>query len=475
MKNSILLSAVLFAILATPCVANTVTSSGHIAYGDSLTAGEGATVTSNGYAALLAADENAALTNNGTAGYMACDVVEQVMTQNGGSTKNAIQTIMIGTNEAIHKGNGTYENIFKGCHKAALAWMAIPSDFKVFGQNSACTKTGTWAADNTYLNGLGEKSSTNGSNISCAIKSYGGPIYAWYRQTDGDGGMFNYSLDGGLTTGLTTATSPAIATVLGGTHGVGLIRITGAGAGNHTFSLTVTSSTSASNNVLFLSVGTPAPYNYWGAPTVYVAGAPKQQNDGDATDTAAYNADALADAALLAGDGLLVSSVNIRNYLNDTSDMYDFAHPNNTGHGHLRDAFAGAEQYVPYNNAGDVLSSSVASGAVNLANSTTTNITSKSITPGQWLIYGTCDIYGVGNSTLDECGVTSTSATMPSTAGGFMVQTANAGCSGCRQVLNVGPINATVTSVTTYYLVGLCNFSSSTCVGGGILSAVRIK
>lgn len=72
--------------------------------------------------------------------------------------------------------------------------------------------------------------------------------------------------------------------------------------------------------------------------------------DNLSTVTAAYNADALADANLIAGDGGDVVFVNVRAYLcpdcanvpPGTGDMNDAEHPNDLGHAELATAFEAA-------------------------------------------------------------------------------------------------------------------------------------
>ena len=108
----------------------------------------------------------------------------------------------------------------------------------------------------------------------------------------------------------------------------------------------MTSATGASNVVSILGVGTVL----WRcvlslAASIYRRSDAKQ-NDTQSSATAEYNADALADVNLLQGDGLPVYFVNVRNYINDTSDMNDTDHPNNSGHGHLRDAFKAVMQFA---------------------------------------------------------------------------------------------------------------------------------
>jgi hypothetical protein len=326
-------------------------------FGDSITYGTGATSRTVDYVSLLSADMNAGLTDYGISGEQACDMGDSEVFPNenpASTTRNMIYTVMIGTNDAEVKGVGSYESVFNTCEQAEIAWLAIPSQYKVFGQSSGNTTTGTWANDNTYQTGIGIQSTTNGSTLAVPITTTSGPVYIWYRIQDGNAGTFSYNIDGGSNVSANAFTSPTIATQNGGTRSVALARITGVSAGTHTINFTVTSATGAGNIVSILAVGTTAIASYQ-APKVFVGGVLRQQNDNISATTAEYNLDVANNVSLLAGDGLAVYFVNVRNYANSTTDMYDGYHPNNAGHSHLRDAFEAVMQFVPlttYANAG---------------------------------------------------------------------------------------------------------------------------
>lgn len=341
-------------------------ASQHIAEGDSITTGY-LVAPSTMFASLLASDENSTLTDRAVAGQQACDLANTQTIKSDLSTidrNSAIYTLLIGTNDASVKGTGAYEPVFQGCHKAAIAWNAVGD--KVAANSVNCIDTGTWAAFTGYAL-VGEFSTTNGSTKSCTINTFGAPLYAWYYQQDGNGGAFTYAVDGGTAVPLTTATAPAIATQNGGIYGWGLIRVTGLTAGSHTIKFTVTSATNASNGVAISALGTPPPAGAYGFPRVYVGGVPRQQGDANSAITAQYNADVLADVSLLAGDGLGVYFVNVRNYLCASvsgglcynsfgmPDMQPIGttgdgglHPNAVGHNDLKQAWEAAEQFVPY-------------------------------------------------------------------------------------------------------------------------------
>jgi len=81
-------------------------------------------------------------------------------------------------------------------------------------------------------------------------------------------------------------------------------RVTGIAAGTHSIVITVTSATSASNQVGIWAVGTVPNLPYSGQDQVFDGGVIRQQSDANAAATLAYNNDSQADAALVAADGL---------------------------------------------------------------------------------------------------------------------------------------------------------------------------
>jgi lysophospholipase L1-like esterase len=315
------------------------------AYGDSITQHYAATNPGvNDYVSLLGTYYGVAPINNALSGDTSCEMTDKVFRyENPTTSTTGIYTAMIGTNDANRNGSA-YVATYQSCHLAALSWLAVPRSAKVFAQDSACVKAGTWSVDNTYQTGIGETSSTNGSTLTCSIVTDGNPVYIWYRVINGNTGTFTYSLDGGSATAGNTFTTPAIATYNGGTQSVGFIRIPHVAAGSHSVVLTVTSST---GSVPIVGIGSSPLKGYVGQMSVYSAGVPFQAADNLSTVTAAYNADAQADANLIAGDGGDVVFVNVRAYLcpdcanvpPGTGDMNDAEHPNDLGHAELATAF----------------------------------------------------------------------------------------------------------------------------------------
>jgi lysophospholipase L1-like esterase len=328
----------------------------HVLFGDSITCGIGAggsgSCNSNGYANLLTTDEGATINNRGSSGDQVCETAVSAFTnENPGATKNALYTDLIGTNDANVKGAGTYETgVFKGCLSAALSWLTIPSTFKVTAQNAACVKTGSgWLNGPTgYFPSISKYTTNQGDSVACTITTYGGPIEVWYlTEDDWTNSTFSYSVTGGSSGSANSFTTPAVATQHVTNKGPQVLRLGNLAAGSHTVTLTLTSPTGAGNNFLLMGIGTPSPFSYWGAPEIFQGGVLRQQNDANAAATLAYDADVQSVVSSLAADGMRTFFVPVRSYVNSTTDMFDTLHPNTTGHQHLRDAFAAAEQFTP--------------------------------------------------------------------------------------------------------------------------------
>lgn len=322
-------------------------------FGDSISSGTGAAPASASFVNLIAADSNAVVNNLAISGEMACDMGQnEIFNLTPLSlTSNSFNTMMVGTNEAAQKGVGTYEAVYKNCHQSELAWLAVPASYKVYAQNAACVQAGTWAVDSSIITGIAEKSTTNGSTLTCSVPTYGGAVYLWYQQKDSNGGVFTYAVDGGSAVSVNAFTSPAIATGNGGTLGIGYVRLTGIASGTHSIVFTVTSATSASNIVSIYSVGTAPQLYYANQNTVFSSGLIPEESLANNAATLAYDADAQADALLLAGDGLPIRFAPIQPYFTamcpgaTSACMFNSLHPNNAGHELIHEAFGAIMQY----------------------------------------------------------------------------------------------------------------------------------
>lgn len=127
---------------------------------------------------------------------------------------------------------------------------------------------------------------------------------------------------------------------------------------------------------------------------------------------------------------------------------------------------------------GEYKSSTVLAGsAVSLTTNTQANITSLSLTAGDWDVWGNV-IFSAGGSTVTTqaiCGINTTSATLPTApaggAYGFWVGTVTGQAPG----VVAGQTRISIASTTTVYLIGYAVFTTSTLAGYGFLGARRVR
>jgi|GEM_PF-1322331 len=312
------------------------------AYGDSITAGSSLLDPGHqAYPALVATDRSLTLVNSAIPGDQACDVPTRQIFAHADSpslTTPPLYSLLIGTNDVDIKGTGAYETIFNLCQQASIAWLAVPSDFKVLANSSSVTSKGGGSLDaSNHWNAW--VTAAQGSSVSFAITTtQAGPIYAWPRIDDNNAGTYSYALDGVVLGTGVTQTTPRIATANGTTNSLGFLRIPNVSAGAHIVTFTQTSS--AANGLSIVGIGAPQSATQGNLPTMLVGTVPFQQHDGGGgacTSTDApclqYIRDMLANVAVFTGDGLDVRIFDTRKYMFGTaSEMNDSLHPNVLGH-----------------------------------------------------------------------------------------------------------------------------------------------
>ncbi|NYF78250.1 SGNH/GDSL hydrolase family protein [Granulicella arctica] len=319
----------------------TTSSAKYRAYGDSITAGATlADPATQAYPALVAQDENLTLANNAISGDQACDVPTRQIFANADSPSLVAPpkySLLIGTNDVDRKGTGDYEAIYILCHQAAIAWLALPVEYKVLANSTGVTTTGSGAIDTTnHWNAW--TTGALGSSISFTITTSSiGPIYAWPRIDDTNPGTYTYSLDGVVLGTGNTQTTPRIATGNGTTNSLGLLRLPAVAIGKHVVTFTQTSA--GSNGMSIVGIGAPRKVETSTLPTVLVGTIPFQLHGphGDACSLSdapclKYIQDIQADVDLFSGDGLDVRLFDTRQYMFGTSsEMNDPLHPNAKG------------------------------------------------------------------------------------------------------------------------------------------------
>jgi hypothetical protein len=123
---------------------------------------------------------------------------------------------------------------------------------------------------------------------------------------------------------------------------------------------------------------------------------------------------------------------------------------------------------------GEVIESNIASGsAVTLTSGTNANVTSITLTAGDWEVSGAVNFVTTSATlSLGEGAISGTTATLTTTGQeGFAgpIQTSASTTTGCA----VPARRITVSATTTYYLVALANFSGTSCKAYGTIHAQR--
>jgi hypothetical protein len=128
---------------------------------------------------------------------------------------------------------------------------------------------------------------------------------------------------------------------------------------------------------------------------------------------------------------------------------------------------------------GEYISSSVASGsAVSLTNATAADVTSVSLTAGDWDVDGLVafTLNAATTMTIIAGWVSTTSATQPTlpNAGGMFLSQ-NSFTTGVGQAHPTGSIRMSLASTTTVYLGARANFAVNTCAAYGFIGARRVR
>ncbi len=123
---------------------------------------------------------------------------------------------------------------------------------------------------------------------------------------------------------------------------------------------------------------------------------------------------------------------------------------------------------------GEVVSSQVlASSATSISNATSTNLTSISLTAGDWDVYGNSLLLPTGTVSIYQAGISTTSATLPDSALKAVYQIATV--SGAALGFNVPTIRLSLSGTTTVYLVASISFSTGTATQAGAIYARRCR
>ena len=134
---------------------------------------------------------------------------------------------------------------------------------------------------------------------------------------------------------------------------------------------------------------------------------------------------------------------------------------------------------------GELITSTVASGsAISLTTNTGANVTSVSLTAGDWDCNGQVvhNAAATTSITLLQVGISATSATLPTQAGGSGIGTdplsiwrQAAGVPAGALTTKAGPVRVSLSATTTIYLVAQDTFTVSTMTAYGTLRCRRVR
>jgi hypothetical protein len=314
------------------------------AYGDSITYGYGlSNPSTQDYVVFLASQLGLPFVNYAHSGDQACDLPTNQIFPNAESPTletKAFYSLLISTNDVDVKGTGTYEAVFNLCQQASIAWLALPVEDKVLASSATVTVIGPATLDtahnwNAMVTNAPDASVTFPFTLAAA-----GPLYVWYRITDGNLGSFSYAVDGSILGSGSSATLPPMQTQNGNTESLALLRLPSLPAGPHALRLTQTSPGLAGMGVV--AIGIPPSTYQPNLPEVLVGTTPRQRSGGGApcSDTLApcsvYTSDITANVSIFARDGLNVHLFDTAKYMTGSpAEFLDSIHPNALGHAEI--------------------------------------------------------------------------------------------------------------------------------------------
>ena len=128
---------------------------------------------------------------------------------------------------------------------------------------------------------------------------------------------------------------------------------------------------------------------------------------------------------------------------------------------------------------GEFISSNVPVGsAISLTSGTPVNVTSISLTAGDWDVWGVVDTNAAGTTVQANVygGIGTTSATIPTAPnGGAVASQFPSNFGGANILLPVGIMRASISATTTYYLTCNSSFTVSTNSCYGFIGALRVR
>jgi len=312
------------------------------AFGDSITAGVGATGTCNGgasacgYPDLVAYAKGWTLNNQAVGGEVLADQMVPILAT---TVTTQVSSLLIGQNESGSigvPGTAGY-NQFYLAQLAAASWLSIPAvtpsgnNQKVRAQDAAAVKVGTWTNVSEYGGAMGLKSTTGGDTITVSLP--GSTIYVTQLVRDSSNCQLNIAIDG-IDSGNYSLSKVYTGGLGNFTYIAEAIRISGVnGPLQHTVVITDVGPGTSGCELLFFA-GSGGQFQPAG-PFTYLL-APYHTNQGQSY-SLAKNLDSAAQTAAyeLASDGLGVGYADVAAYIDlevNQTLSGDGIHPNNAGH-----------------------------------------------------------------------------------------------------------------------------------------------
>lgn len=304
------------------------------AFGDSITYGVGASSLDKNYVNTEGRLLARTIQNNAVSASMVWDqlAVLYVFTIENTDTTQ----LMIGTNDR-HRGttNHYQQECFKASHLAALVWMAVPDSSRTFPNNSNAVydPPGNWG-EAAYGKISTRYAAIVGSKVT--VPFYGPTVYVHYLKTDGDISSAELRVDGVLVGSINCAGSGG-GTILGATFGAAVFRIAGLSDAPHSLELKVVVG-GTTGSVQFLGISVPELSKP--LPRANILGVIRTSDDANTADIITYNNMIQDNVRLLVSDGLDVVYLDALSVINNTTDLEDALHPNDSGHAKLGRAAA---------------------------------------------------------------------------------------------------------------------------------------
>jgi hypothetical protein len=124
---------------------------------------------------------------------------------------------------------------------------------------------------------------------------------------------------------------------------------------------------------------------------------------------------------------------------------------------------------------GEVISSVVASPGVTLTTSVVANVTSISLTPGDWDVQGEIRLDVSVSATVCTAGISNVSATVPAQSIGATRSILSASLSAGAQIFALRTCRVSLAAAATYYLIASATFPSGTATSSGVIWARRAR